>query len=159
MSLHVPPPGSPFPGGYPGPPEPERDSAGLGILTALVVALIGGTVYGLVAGEIRYEIGWAAIGVGFLTGYSASKATGGPNPFLTAVAAVFSIGGVYLGELIVAAVINSEELNIPVTELFLSHSELVTETWEQIFKDTWTLLFFALAAVGAVAGARKASAD
>ncbi|MFG2330475.1 hypothetical protein ACGFMM_12680 [Streptomyces sp. NPDC048604] len=138
-------------------PEPERDSAVLGILAAVIVALIGGVVYGVVGGTIHFEIGWAAFGVGFLTGYVAGKA-GGANPVLQAAAAVFSIGGVYLGELVIAALISSQDLNIPLTEIFLSHSALVDETWDVIFRDMYTVLFFALAAAGAVAGVRKGGA-
>ncbi|WP_418958618.1 hypothetical protein [Streptomyces tritici] len=138
-------------------PEPERDSPALGLLAAVIVALIGGVVYGVFGGEFRIEIGWGAVGLGFLTGYLAGKA-GGANPLLQAAAAVFSIGGVYLGELVIAAVINSQDLNISLTRMFLDHSALIEETWDLAFRDKYTVLFFALAAAGAVAGVRKGGA-
>ncbi|HEY9374054.1 hypothetical protein [Streptomyces sp.] len=159
MSQSDPPPGNPFAGGgYPGLPEPgpERDSAGLGMLAALVAALVAGTIHGVVAGQIEIEIGWAAFGVGFLSGFMAGKA-GGSNPFLMAAAGVFSIGGVYFGQLLAFAIINSKDLYIPVTEMFLQHFDLVTDSWDES-KSLVRLLFFALAAAGAAAGVHKGGA-
>lgn len=125
-------------------------------MAALAAALVGGLVHGVIAGEIEIEIGWAALAVGFFSGYAGSKAAGGPNPLLTVAAAVFSIGGVYLGQLIAFAMINSRELNIRVTEMFFQHSNLVSESWDSS-RSLIRFLFFALAAAGAVAGARKAA--
>ncbi|WP_406862600.1 hypothetical protein ABZO31_20115 [Streptomyces sp. HUAS MG47] len=142
---------------HPSEPAPEPDSALLGVLAAVIVALIGGVVYGVVGGTFHVEISWAAVALGFFTGYVSGKA-GGANPVLQAAAAVFSIGGVYLGELVIAALITSQDLNIALTEVFLSHSGLVGETWDLLFRDKFTVLFFALGAAGAVAGVRKGGA-
>ncbi|MEU8524143.1 MULTISPECIES: hypothetical protein [Streptomyces] len=158
MSQPVPPPGNPFAdGAYPAAPQPApvRDNVALGVLAALVAALVGGIVYGVVAGSIEREIGWAAIGVGFLAGFAASK-VGGPNRILAVAAAVFSLGAVYLGQLVGIAVIGSEELNVPFAEMFFQHFDLLTQAWNES-KDPMTFLFFVLAGVGAFGGARKAA--
>lgn len=85
MSQPVPPPsGNPFadqgvPFAPAPPPAPVRDNVALGLVTAVVVALVAGGIYGGIAGAIEREIGWAAIGVGFITGFAAGK-VGGRNP-------------------------------------------------------------------------------
>ncbi|HEY9374055.1 hypothetical protein [Streptomyces sp.] len=160
MSQPVPPPGNPFAdGAYTGapvpPPAPPRNNVALGVLAALVAALVAGAIYGVVAGEIEREIGWAAIGVGFVTGLAAGK-IGGANPALPFASAVFSLGGVYVGQLVGIAIIGGKELKIPFTEMFFQNFDLLVQAWNQT-KDPMTLLFFVLAGVGAFAGARKAN--
>ncbi|CAM5445186.1 hypothetical protein SBADM41S_02124 [Streptomyces badius] len=66
---------------------------------ALGAAIVAGILYGVIAGSIEREVGYAAVGVGFLVGFAASK-VGGSNPAVIAASAVFSIGAVYLGQLI-----------------------------------------------------------
>ncbi|WP_024756696.1 hypothetical protein [Streptomyces exfoliatus] len=164
MSQPVPPPsGNPFANGgapepYPmaPPPAPVRDNVGLGLLAALVAAILAGVVYGAVMGGIEREIGWAAVGVGFLTGLAAGK-VGGRNPVLPIASAVVSLGAVYLGQLIGIAIMAGKELHISASDLFFQEFGLVTEAWNE-GKDPLTFLFFALAAFAAFSGAKKASA-
>ncbi|MFE2036418.1 hypothetical protein ACFXBB_24915 [Streptomyces scopuliridis] len=163
MSQSVPPPGNPFAGGAvppgpytpPPPPAPVRDNLALGLLTALVAALVAGGVYGGIAGAIEREIGWAAIGVGFLVGFAAGK-VGGSNPVLPIAGAVLSLGAVYLGQLLGIAIIVAKELNVSATDVFLDNFGLLTEAWNE-GKDIMTFLFFALAAFAAFSGAKKAA--
>ncbi|MFE4535021.1 hypothetical protein ACFRKB_08050 [Streptomyces scopuliridis] len=163
MSQSVPPPGNPFAGGAvppgpytpPPPPAPVRDNLALGLVTALVAALVAGGVYGGIAGAIEREIGWAAIGVGFLVGFAAGK-VGGSNPVLPIAGAVLSLGAVYLGQLLGIAIIIAKELNVSTTDVFLDNFGLLTEAWNG-GKDIMTFLFFALAAFAAFSGAKKAA--
>ncbi|MFD9247040.1 hypothetical protein ACFV0D_34995, partial [Streptomyces sp. NPDC059556] len=124
MSQPVPPPGNPFAGGaapepYPvaPPPAPARDNVALGLVAAVVAALVSAGVYGAVIGGVEREIGWAAVGVGFLTGLAAGK-VGGRNPVLPVASAVLALGAVYLGQLLGIAILLSKELNVSATELF-----------------------------------------
>ncbi|MFC9704344.1 hypothetical protein ACFTWD_27025 [Streptomyces sp. NPDC056943] len=163
MSQPVPPPsGNPFANGpapepYPmaPPPAPVRDNVGLGLLAALVAGLVAGGVYGAVIGGVEREIGWAAVGVGFLIGLAAGKA-GGRNPVLPVASAVLSLGAVYLGQLVGIAVLGAKELNVSATELFFEEFGLLTEAWNE-GKDAMTFLFFALAAFAAFSAAKKAA--
>ncbi|MYV68900.1 hypothetical protein GT043_23755, partial [Streptomyces sp. SID2131] len=101
------------------------------------------------------EIGWAAVGVGFVVGFAAGK-VGGTNPALPVAGAVLSLGAVYLGELILLAIIGGKELNVPATELFLDHFDVITAAWKEGL-DPLTFLFFGLAAFAAFSGAKKAA--
>ncbi|MFD5034076.1 hypothetical protein ACFVWX_22095 [Streptomyces sp. NPDC058220] len=173
MSQPVPPPGNPFaegaaPSGNPSgnpfaegaspfapPPPPVRANIGLGLAAALVAALVAAGVYGGIMGAIEREIGWAAIGVGFLTGFAAGK-VGGPHPVLPVVSAVLSLGAVYLGQLVGIAILFGKDLNVSATDVFLDHLDVVTAAWSE-GTDVMSFLFFALAAFAAFSGAKKAS--
>ncbi|MFD3535997.1 hypothetical protein [Streptomyces sp. NPDC058664] len=162
MSQPVPPPGNPFADGaapqpYPmaPPPAPTRDNLALGLVAALVAALVAGGVYGAIIGGTEREIGWAAVGVGFLVGLAAGK-VGGRNPVLPVAGAVLSLGAVYLGQLVGIAIMVAKELDVSATDLFLEEFGLLTEAWNE-GKDPLTFLFFALAAFAAFSGAKKAA--
>ncbi|MFI6642245.1 hypothetical protein [Streptomyces sp. NPDC050504] len=145
----------PGPGGYgpgPFPPQPQGN-VGLGLLAAFVTALVAGAVYGGIAGAIDKEIGWAAIGVGFVTGLVAAK-VGGRNAALGVVSALFSAGAVYLGQLIAIAVIISDRFGVSFSKVFFDHFDTLPKVWKED-ADAMTWLFFALAAVAAFSGSRK----
>ncbi|MFD4235473.1 hypothetical protein [Streptomyces sp. NPDC058542] len=146
---------APFGGGAPfAPAPPARNNLLLGVLVALGAAVVAGILYGVIAGSIEREVGYAAVGVGFLVGFAASK-VGGSNPAVIGAAAVFSIGAVYLGQLVGISMVLSDLAQIPFSEVIGDHFGTVTEAWSQE-ADFMTYLFLALGAVAAVGGAKKA---
>ncbi|MFJ8072601.1 hypothetical protein ACIQ7Q_01335 [Streptomyces sp. NPDC096176] len=154
----TPPSGNPFAGGdqyAPAPPPaPVRNNVGLGVLAAVVAALVSAGVYGAIAGSIEREIGYAAIGVGFLIGFAAAK-VGGRNPVLPVISAVLGIGAVYLGQLVGIAMILSD-MGGSFGEIFFQHFGDLTDVWKEA-ADGMTYVFLAIAAVTAFAGAKKAN--
>jgi hypothetical protein len=161
MSQPVPPSsGNPFADGgsyAPAPPPaPVRDNIGLGIVAAVVAALVAAGAYGAIGGAIEREIGYAAVGVGFLVGFAAAKA-GGRNPALPVISAVLSIGAVYLGQLVAGAMLVADEVGASFADIFFDKFSLLTEAWKE-GADGMTYVFLAIAAVTAFAGAKKANA-
>ncbi|MGA4840128.1 hypothetical protein [Streptomyces sp. G45] len=154
-------PYAPFPpqqhGGFPVPPPApaRRDNVGLGIVAAFGAAVVAAGVYGAVIGATEHEIGWAAIGVGFLVGLAAGKA-GGHNPALAVIAAALSLGAVYMGQLVGGAMVAADKLNISFKTLFIDHFDLVQEGWKED-ADAMTFVFFIVAAVAAFGGAQRAA--
>lgn len=149
-------PGAQFGGGAPfAPVAPARNNVGLGLLAALVAALVGAFLYGLIAGSIEREVGYIAIGVGFLVGFAASK-LGGQNPVLTVVSAVLSIGAVYLGQIVGVSIILSDLSDQSASSIFFDHFGDLTDAWKNE-ADFKTYLFLAIGALGAIGGARKAA--
>ncbi|WP_411081910.1 hypothetical protein [Streptomyces sp. cmx-18-6] len=142
--------GSPF-----APAPPARNNLALGVLIALGAAIVAGILYGVLLGSIEREIGWAAIGVGFLVGFAAAK-LGGSNPVVIAAAAVFAAAAVYLGQLIGISMLLSDRAHVSFSEVVFDHFETVTAAWKVEAKFT-TYLFFAFGALGAIGGARKGS--
>ncbi|MFI9625371.1 hypothetical protein [Streptomyces sp. NPDC052042] len=150
-------PGEPVPafGGAPSaPPAPPRDRVGLGVLTAVVAALVAAFLYGVIAGAIEREVGYIAIGVGFLVGFAASK-VGGRSPILPVVSAVLAVGAVYLGQLIGISIILSDLIHQSATTLFMEHFDVLTKAWSE-GSDFMTYAFLLLGAVAAFGGAKKA---
>ncbi|MFI8001995.1 hypothetical protein [Streptomyces sp. NPDC086010] len=154
------PSGNPFAGQAgvpyaPVPPQaPARANAGLGLLAALGAAVVAAILYGVIAGSIEREVGYAAVGVGFLIGFAASKA-GGALPVVGIGAAVVSVGAVLLGQLIGMAMIIADTNGIGFSEVFLDRFGDLFTTWKST-SDFMTYLFLVLGPVGALAGARKA---
>ncbi|WP_030750134.1 hypothetical protein [Streptomyces griseus] len=166
MSQPVPPPGNPFAqgpaqqpdgqnpfGAYPPAPAPRRNNVGLGIVAAVVAAVVTAGIYGAVLGGIEREIGWAAVGVGFVVGLAAGK-VGGNNPVLPVVSAVISLGAVYVGQLVGIAILIGKQLNVSATDVVFQEFSLLTQAWSET-KDAMTFVFFAIAAFAAFSGAKK----
>ncbi|MEV7991125.1 hypothetical protein AB0O67_04190 [Streptomyces sp. NPDC086077] len=140
----------------PAPSAPARGNVALGVLAAVVAALVSAGVYGAVVGATEYEIGFAAIGVGFVVGFAAGK-VGGANPVLPVLSAVLSLGAVYLGQLVGAAILAADLLGVSATEMFTGHMDLLMEAWQES-ADAMTFLFLAIGAFAAYSGAKKAAA-
>ncbi|MER5368829.1 MULTISPECIES: hypothetical protein [unclassified Streptomyces] len=152
------PSGNPFAGQQPGmpfaPPAPARNNLGLGLAAGFVAAVVAAAIYGAIIGATKHEIGYAAVGVGFIVGFAAGK-VGGRNPVLPVVSAVLSLVAVYFGQLLGEAMIAAKELPVTVSELFFDHFSLLNEAWKAE-SDFISYLFFAVAAVAAFSGAKKA---
>ncbi|MFJ3087698.1 hypothetical protein [Streptomyces sp. NPDC086838] len=152
------PGGAPF-GGGPAPftpaPPARNNNVALGLGAGVVAAVVGALVYGLILGNTDYQIGYLAVGVGFLVGFAASK-LGGANPAVTVVSVLLSIGAVYIGQLVGVSIALSDLAHESATSIFFDHFGVLTDAYSEGagFKD---YLFLALGAVGAVAGARKAA--
>ncbi|MFE4694520.1 hypothetical protein ACFRH6_31280 [Streptomyces sp. NPDC056749] len=144
-----------FGGGFPPAPPAPRGNVGLGVLTALGTAIVAAILYGVIAGSIEREVGYAAIGVGFLVGFAASK-VGGPLPAIGAASAVFSLGAVFLGQLVAMSMILADGLGVGFSEVFFEHFGDVVDVWKQE-SDFMTYLFLLLGPVAAFGGARKAA--
>jgi hypothetical protein len=152
----VPPPPAPgVPYGAVPAPAPVRNNLGLGLVAAFVAAVVASGVYGAIIGLTKHEIGWAAVGVGFLVGLAAGR-LGGRNPVLPVASAVLSLGSVYIGQLVGEAVIAAKETPLSFSELFFQHFDILQEAWKAD-ADPLTFLFFAIAAYVAFTGAKKAA--
>jgi hypothetical protein len=152
----VPPPQAPgVPYGAVPAPTPARNNIGLGLLAAFAAAVVAAGVYGAIIGLTKHEIGWAAVGVGFLVGLAAGR-LGGRNPVLPVASAALSLGSVYIGQLVGEAMIGAKETGLSFNELFFQHFGVVQEAWKAD-ADPLTFLFFAIAAYVAFTGAKKAA--
>ncbi|MFC9249567.1 hypothetical protein ACFT7S_37640 [Streptomyces sp. NPDC057136] len=144
-----------FGGGAPfAPAPPARNNLGLGILTALGTAIVAAILYGVLAGAIEREVGYAAVGVGFLVGFAAAK-VGGSNPAVIGASAVFSLGAVYLGQLVGMSMVLGDLSGLSFSEVFFDRFGDVTKIWKEE-ADFMTYLFLVLGPVAAIGGARKA---
>ncbi|MFI5877858.1 hypothetical protein [Streptomyces sp. NPDC051554] len=149
----VPPP--PAPGAPYAPPAPPKNNIALGLVTAVAAALVAAGIYGVVIGTTKHEIGWAAVGVGFVIGLAAGR-LGGRNPALPVVSAVLALGAVYLGQLVGDAMLIADEYGVDFSKVFFDHFGVVQDAWKTD-SDPLTFVFFAIAAFAAFSGAKKAA--
>ncbi|MEI7033053.1 hypothetical protein [Streptomyces pratensis] len=159
------PTGNPFGGQQPGPyggapfapappSAPARNNIALGVLAAFGAAIVAGILYGVIAGSIEREIGYAAVGVGFLVGFASSK-VGGSHPVVVGAAVLFALGAVYLGQLVGMSMVMADVAQASFSEVFFGHFDTVTRFWKEE-ADFMTYLFLALGPIAAIGGAKKA---
>ncbi|MEU6390790.1 hypothetical protein [Streptomyces sp. NPDC046939] len=147
--------GPPQPGFPMAPPAPARGNLGLGILAGFVTMLAAAGAYGGIIGGVEREIGYAAVGVGFLVGLVTGKVAG-RNPAAPFAAVLMSLIGVYFGQLLGEAIIGAKQLPVTVTELFMDHFDLLNEAWKAD-ADFLTFVFFAIAGVAAFGATKRAA--
>ncbi|MET8573803.1 hypothetical protein [Streptomyces sp. NPDC005012] len=170
------PQGQPAPQGYPGAPVygapapsysspaipalPSGGKLALGAVAGLVTGLVAAVVYGLILGKAEVEIGYAAVGVGALVGLVAGK-LGGGNPVTGAIAAIVSLGSVYLGQLIGIAVFAADSPLLPYDSFFqvlVEDFSIVQQAWSEEL-DFLSFVFIALGGAAAFSVAKKVGSD
>jgi hypothetical protein len=134
---------------------PARHDLFAGTVAALVGAVVGAAAWALLVSVTDYKIGFAAIGVGALTGYLAGR-SGGASPALPVVAAVIALVGCVLGDLLadahqVSLAVKEEGGSISMLSVFkdmVLHPSLGWEVYKAGFAAL-DLLFYAIAAQAA----------
>ncbi|MER5869966.1 hypothetical protein [Streptomyces sp. NPDC002044] len=149
----------PAPDSYTAAPAPapaRRGNVGLGILAAVVAALVAAGAYGGIMNAIDRQVGYAAVAVGALIGLAAGK-IGGKNPVLPVVSAVLSVGAVYLGQLFFIALALSEFAHIGLGDV-LSDPGIggLNDIWKES-AEAMDYLFLVIGGVVAFGAARKVS--
>ena len=116
-----------------------------GIVGGIVAAAIGAAIWAIITAVTNYQIGWMAVGVGFLVGYAVRISGKGIDKTFGVVGAVLSILGCFAGNLLTACMIISKHQHIPVLQVL---SRLDPEIVIEIMKATFSpmdLLFYAIA--------------
>jgi len=161
----VPPQGVPAPFGYPqqpgapgafngaGYPAPTGQMAApppnvaLGVLAGVGAAIVVAIAYGWLIGLTKHEIGYAAVGVGFLVGAVVGK-VGGRSRALPFAGLVLALLGVFLGQFLGEAIIGAHANGLSVTTALTDYTHDVFQGWKDDF-DVMSFLFMAVAgAVG-----------
>lgn len=93
----------------------------LGIVGGLIGAAIGAALWAVITMVTDYQIGWMAIGIGFLTGLGMRTLGKGRTPVFGIVGAVLALAGVVIGNLIVIHLIVQREF----TGMQLTPSEYI----------------------------------
>jgi hypothetical protein len=116
-----------------------------GIIAGIVAAVIGAIIWALVTVWTEYQIGWMAVGVGFLVGFSIRIFGKGTSIKFGIIGAVLALLGCLAGNLLATCIWASKEYNVSIFDILsvLNFSIIV-----EIFKETFSpidLLFYALA--------------
>ena len=117
----------------------------MGTIYGLIAALAGAAVWAGVTIATEYQIGWMAVGIGFLVGIAVRAGGKGIDQVFGIVGAVLSLVGCVLGNLFTVAWFVSQEFGVPINEVL---SGLDLETAIELMSATFQvmdLLFYGLA--------------
>jgi hypothetical protein len=122
----------------------EQDLA-RGAFAGFGAALLGACAWALITVLTGYQIGWMAIGVGFLVGYSVKTFGRGVDTVFGITGALFALLGCALGNLLSVAIVVASEAQVSTTFIlsnldFQAAKELMTATFNPM-----DLLFYGLA--------------
>jgi hypothetical protein len=122
-----------------------EQSIPLAVLAGVVAALVGAILWGVVSDATGYQIGWMAVGVGFLVGYSVQFLGKGIDPPFRYIGAICALAGCVLGNFFAVIGDVAQQYHVsPLTVLgripFNVAADLMTKTFQPM-----DLLFYAIA--------------
>ena len=122
-----------------------EQNLGLGILGGVIGAALGATIWALITILTHFQIGWMAVGVGFLAGFGVRILGRGMEPVFGYVGAVLALIGCVAGNLLSVMLTVSSQEHIP---FGLIASKLTPDlAWRMLSADfnVIDLLFYGLA--------------
>lgn len=125
----------------------SEQSLPLAVLGGFVAALIGAGIWAAVTITTKYQIGWMAVGVGFLVGYTVRFLGKGVSSSYGIVGAAFALIGCLLGNLMSACGFLAEETSGSFMQVFLGSLQqpaLAMELLQATF-NPMDLLFYGIA--------------
>jgi hypothetical protein len=144
----------------PPPPEPQIDQAQLqyaieqlrsqqnlagGVIAGLVAALAGAAVWAGITVLTNFQIGWMAVGVGFLVGFAVRAVGKGVDKSFGIAGAILALLGCLTGNLLAVCGIVSRQEGIP---FFTLLSRLNVQMIQELMTATFSpmdLLFYGIA--------------
>lgn len=89
----------------------------LGIIGGVVAAIVSAILWAVITAVTHAQIGFIAVGVGFLVGMAVRLFGRGSDPIFGMVGAVLSLAAILVGNLLAAAIFVSNDLKIPLAEV------------------------------------------
>jgi len=123
----------------------SRQSLGKAVVAGGLAAAAGAALWAVLTVLTGYQIGFMAVGVGFLVGFAVRTAGRGVTPSFQIVGAAFALVGCLLGNLFAVVGMISKIQEIPLGELL---SELTPAIALEMMKASFNpmdLLFYAIA--------------
>ena len=117
----------------------------MGIVGGIIGAVIGAAAWAVVTVATGYQIGWMAVGVGFLAGYGVRLMGKGISKQFGIVGAILSLLGCLAGNLLSVCAMVSKHEDVSFFDILV---RLNPEIIVDIFKTTFSpmdLLFYAIA--------------
>jgi hypothetical protein len=118
----------------------------LGFMAGLAAAAVGAGLWALITIVINYQIGWMAIGIGFLVGGAVRVAGKGSQKIFGIVGAALALGGIAGGNLLAVLIVAARHFDLPALQVFARLTpDVVVSLMEQTFKPIDVLFYlFAL---------------
>ncbi|HEX8312044.1 MAG TPA: hypothetical protein VF614_12045 [Chthoniobacteraceae bacterium] len=117
----------------------------MAVLAGVTAAVVGGGLWAAITLMTNYQIGWMAVGVGFLVGYAVRMAGKGVTPIYGVIGAVCALLGCLLGNFFTATELIAQHLSVSEMEVISNMTpELVFEMMKETFSGM-DLLFYGIA--------------
>ncbi len=123
----------------------DNQNLSLGILGGMGAAAIGAIIWAVITALTNFQIGWMAVGVGFLVGIGVRSLGKGINTSFGIVGAILSLVGCLAGNLLTVCILISRQEGI---ELFNLLTRLNPAVVVELIKATFNpmdLLFYGIA--------------
>jgi hypothetical protein len=136
---------SPITAPKPAGPVEVVENLPMGFMAGLVAAAFGAGLWALISIITGYQIGWMAIGVGFLVGWAVRVAGKGTHRAFGIIGALLALGACAVGNLLTIIVLASRHFELPVLAVF---SRLTPDVVVQLMEATFSpidLLFYGIA--------------
>ena len=117
----------------------------MGTVSGFLAAVVGAAVWAAVTVATEYQIGWMAVGIGFLVGLAVRIGGKGIDPVFGVVGALMSLVGCVLGNLFTVAWFISVDAGITVMDVLSQMDvQIVAELMMETFQ-VMDVLFYGLA--------------
>jgi hypothetical protein len=118
---------------------------GAAIIWGAIAAIVGAIIWAGITAVTKYQIGWMAVGIGVLVGFSVRKFGGGYDQIFGFIGAGFALFGCLLGNLLATLILAANEFDVSFFEVL---SVLDPGVIFEIMKETFhpmDLLFYGIA--------------
>jgi hypothetical protein len=123
----------------------DNQSLLAGTLAGVAAAIVGAGLWALITALTKYQIGWMAVGVGFLVGMAVRQFGKGIDKSFGIAGAAISVLGCAAGNLLATCIMISQQQQVPFSQVLSSlNSEVVTSLMKVTFQPM-DLLFYGLA--------------
>lgn len=123
----------------------DNQNLALGVMGGIAAAAVGALVWAAVTFYTGYQIGWMAVGIGFLVGLAIRHFGKGVNTSFGIAGAVLSLVGCLAGNVFTYCIYIAQEEGVKVTEVA---SQLDSQIVVRMLVDTFSpldILFYGLA--------------
>ncbi len=123
----------------------DNANFGMGFLFGLCAAIAGASIWAFITALTEYQIGWMAIGVGFITGWAVRMGGKGTSQSFGIAGACLALFGCMLGNLMTSCFFIAQQYNTGFFDVFFSlDGTIIGEIFANTFQPM-DLLFYGLA--------------
>ncbi|MBI3029168.1 MAG: hypothetical protein HYY64_06630 [Candidatus Rokubacteria bacterium] len=116
-----------------------------GFLAGVAAAGLGAALWALITAATNYQIGFMALGVGFLVGYAVRAAGKGVDAGFGILGAILTLAGCLAGNLLAACIIASREMGVPLSAILAGLTPALAGRVLRATFQVTDLLFYAIA--------------
>jgi hypothetical protein len=123
----------------------ENQNVSMGFFAGLLAALLGALVWAIITDLTHFQIGWMAVGVGFLVGFAVRRFGQGIDKSFGIMGALLALGGCVVGNFLSVCMMVAHSESMGVMEVL---SELTPAACMSLMAATFSpidLLFYGIA--------------